>query len=297
MRIVVACVVAMSMSAAVSAQAQNAPARAATPPPAASPTAACANPNALGVARTVEIDTTGGPGFGFEHFNKHDFLKRNEVVLTFDDGPWPGNTPAVLKALAEQCVKATFFPIGKHATWYPEILKQVAEAGHSIGNHTWSHKNLEKMKFEDAKAEIEKGVSAVNMSAGAPTAPFFRFPVLKHPPQLVTYLGERNIGIFSTDMDSFDFTMRTPERVIESVMKKLEKHGKGMVLLHDFQRHTAEALPELLNRLKAGGYKIVHMKAKAPITTLPEYDELVLKEQKLPTVNTRPTSSVVRTIE
>ncbi len=299
MRMVVACVVVMSMSAAAAgaAQAQNAPARSATPPAAASPAAACTNPDALGVSRTVEIDTTGGPGFGFEHFKQHDFLKRNEVVLTFDDGPWPGNTPAVLKALADQCIKATFFPIGKHATWYPEILKQVAEAGHTIGNHTWSHKNLDKMKFEDAKTEIEKGASAVHMSAGGPTAPFFRFPVLKHPPQLVTYLGERNIGIFSTDMDSFDFTMRTPERVIESVMKKLEKHGKGMVLLHDFQKHTAEALPELLTRLKAGGYKIVHMKAKAPITTLPEYDELVLKDQKLPTVNTRPTSSVVRTIE
>ena len=62
-----------------------------------------------------------------------------EVVLTFDDGPWLNNTPMVLKALADQCVKATFFPIGKHATYYPEILKQVAAAGHTIGSHTWSH--------------------------------------------------------------------------------------------------------------------------------------------------------------
>ena len=76
-------------------------------------------------ARTVEIDTTGGPGFGFEHFKQHDFLRNKEVVLTFDDGPWP-TTTAVLKALADECVRATFFPIGKHATYYPEILKQVA---------------------------------------------------------------------------------------------------------------------------------------------------------------------------
>src|SRR5262245_34311126 len=86
----------------------------------------CANPNALGLARTVEVDTTGGPGLGFEQYKAHDFLVLKEVVLTFDDGPWPGNTRMVLDALAQHCVKATFFPIGKHALWHPEILKEVA---------------------------------------------------------------------------------------------------------------------------------------------------------------------------
>src|SRR5262249_51174697 len=80
----------------------------------------CDNPNALGLARTVEIDTTGGPGFGFEQYKMHDFLLQKEVVLTFDDGPWPENTRAVLEALAQHCTKATFFPIGKHALWHPE---------------------------------------------------------------------------------------------------------------------------------------------------------------------------------
>src|SRR5580700_3425237 len=92
----------------------------------------CNNPNALGVARTVQIDTTGGPGFGFEHFKTHDFLRPKEVVLTFDDGPWPGRTPVVLAALASECVKATFFPVGKHAMARPDILKQVAEQGHTV---------------------------------------------------------------------------------------------------------------------------------------------------------------------
>lgn len=258
---------------------------------------ACANPNAMGISRTVEIDTTGGPGFGFEHFRQHDFLRRNEVILTFDDGPWEGNTPAVLKALADQCIKATFFPIGKHATYYPEILKQVADAGHTIGNHTWSHQNLTRKKFDDAKTEIELGIAAVKWAAGdRPIAPFFRAPVLKHPPEIVKYLGERNIGIFSTDLDSFDFTMRSADRVTAAVMKKLEKHGKGIVLMHDFQKHTAEALPDLLAQMKAAGYKIVHMQAKDSLKSLPEYDEMLQKQAKLPTVSTRPTSSVVRTI-
>jgi peptidoglycan/xylan/chitin deacetylase (PgdA/CDA1 family) len=258
----------------------------------------CANPDAIGLARTIEVDTTGGPGFGFEHFRQHDFLRNKEVVLTFDDGPWPDNTPRVLEALANHCTKALFFPIGKHASYYPEILKKVAEGGHSIGSHTWSHVDLSKkgMTVDDAKAEIEKGVSAVKAAVGGPTAPFFRFPALRHPPELVTYMGERNIGIWSTDMDSFDFTMRTPEKVIKAIMTKLEKHGKGIVLMHDFQKHTAEAVPELLKQLKAGGYKIVHVRAKEPVASIAMYDEMLIKEQKLPTVSQRPTASVIREV-
>src|SRR5215831_16021705 len=131
-----------STAAAPVAVAQASPA---PPMPAAMPTS-CSNPNALGVARMVEIDTTGGPGFGFEHFKSHDFLREGEVVLTFDDGPWPKNTPAVLAALAAHCTKAIFFPIGLHATYEPGILKQVAAAGHAIGSHTWCHQDLSKTK-------------------------------------------------------------------------------------------------------------------------------------------------------
>ena len=229
--------------------------------------AKCDNPNALGVSRTVEIDTTGGPGFGFEHFRQLDFLRDNEVVLTFDDGPWP-TTPAVLKALAAECVKAIFFPIGKHATYYPEILRQVAAAGHSIGSHTWSHEDLSRSKIagrsqgRDREGRQRREMGARGSRSGA--APFFRFPALRHPPEMVTYLGTRNIAIFSTDMDSFDFKMRKPEQVVKSVMAKLQKHGKGIVLMHDFQKATSEAVPQLLAELKAGGYKIVHMRRARP---------------------------------
>src|SRR6187551_2224320 len=130
---------------------QAAPAPA--PPPApVSTRPPCHDPNALGIGRTVEIDTTGGPGFGFEHFKELDFLRDKEVVLTFDDGPWPANTQSVLKTLAEHCTKAIFFPIGKHASYYPEILKQVAAAGHTIGSHTWSHANLNNKKLTEQQA-------------------------------------------------------------------------------------------------------------------------------------------------
>ncbi len=281
---------------------------AAAPAPAAAPAAAaaaqparaaCTNPNALGVGRTVEIDTTGGPGFGFEHFKQLDFLRDKEVVLTFDDGPWPVNTPSVLKTLADECTTGIFFSIGKHATYYPEILKQVYAAGHTVGSHTWSHATLTNKKLTDdqKKEEIEKGFSAVKWALGGVSpSPFFRFPALQHPPEMVTYLGERNIAMFSCDLDSFDFKASKAQQVIDVTMRKLDKLGKGIILMHDFHKHTAEALPELLKRLKAGGYKVVAMKAKAPVQTLPQYDEEVLKDAKLPTVSSRPVSSVVQTI-
>jgi peptidoglycan/xylan/chitin deacetylase (PgdA/CDA1 family) len=259
---------------------------------------ACANPDALGVSRVVEVDTTGGPGFGFQHFKQLDFLADKEVVLTFDDGPWPGNTPAVLKALADECTKAVFFSIGKHATYHPEILKQVAAAGHTVGAHTWSHANLNSKKMTEqlAKDEIEKGYSAVKLALGADPSPFFRFPELQHRPGAMTYLGTRNIATFSCDLDSFDFRAKDAAQIVNTVMTKLDKQGKGIILMHDFQKHTAEALPSLLQRLKAGGYKVVQMKAKAPLQTLPEYDEAVLKEFKLPVASPRSVSSVVQTV-
>ena len=286
---------ATGTKSAAAPQAVPAPIPALAPPTAK---AACANPNALGISRTVEIDTTGGPGFGFEHFKQLDFLRDHEVVLTFDDGPWPVNTPSVLKTLAEECTTGVFFPIGKHATYHPEILREVAAAGHTIGSHTWSHANLnnKKLSEDQRKEEIEKGFSAVKWALGTPPSPFFRFPALQHPPEMVTYLGTRNIAIFSCDLDSFDFKASKPQTVIDNVMKKVEKLGKGIILLHDFQKHTAEALPELLHRLKAGGFKVVKMIAKSPVQTIAQYDEEILKDTKLPTVSSRPVSSVVQTI-
>jgi peptidoglycan/xylan/chitin deacetylase (PgdA/CDA1 family) len=284
----------------------------APPPPAFPPVEAVSscegNPSALGISRVVEIDTTGRPGFGAEQFKTHDFLREGEVVLTFDDGPWPKNTQAVLAALAAHCTKAIFFPIGLHATYEPGILKQVAAAGHAIGSHTWCHQDLSKTKGRcningktlaveyDPKDEIEKGISAVRWAVGGPTAPYFRFPALRQPPELIEYLGKRNISIFSADLDSFDFKLRKPEQVRQSVLAKLKEHGKGIVLLHDFQHATAQAAMDLLNDLKAGGYKVVFMKPKFAVTTIPSYDEAIMKQVKGPVSDGRPTSSVVRTI-
>ncbi len=271
-----------------------APAPAPVPQPVKS---TCTKPDALGVGRTVIIDTKGGPGFGFLQYKQFDFLGDKEVVLTFDDGPWP-TTPAVLKALADECTKAVFFPIGLHSTYHPDILKQVAAAGHTVGAHTWSHADLHSKKLgeQQGKDEIEKGFSAIKMALGAAPAPFFRYPGLAHTQPTLDYLGTRNIAMFSVDIDSLDFKSSSPDQVINTVMTKLDKQGKGIILMHDLQKNTAQALPTILRRLKAGGYKVVEMKAKAPLETLPEYDALMVKDLKVPAVSARPLSSVVQTV-
>ena len=287
------------------AEAPAAAAPAAVPQPQMGPSAPAAkatdcpgNPNPLGVSRVVEIDTTGGPGFGFQHYKMYDFLNPKEVVLTFDDGPLPNRTTAVLAALNAECTKAIFFSVGKVAAGYPDILHEVAKAGHTVGAHTMDHKDLSKLPFDDAKADIEKSFSVIHRAVGSGTAPFFRFPFLRHSPETLKYLADRNVAVFSTDIDSFDFKGGKADALVKRVMANLDKRGKGIILMHDIQPHTAAAIPALLKQLKAGGYKVVQMTAKAPIQTLPEFDELVAKDmQGMPTaLSDRPLNSVVKTI-
>jgi peptidoglycan/xylan/chitin deacetylase (PgdA/CDA1 family) len=304
MRTALALALAISMSAAAaSAWAEDAkapaPAEAQQMPSTFPPITKekCDNPDAIGVSRIVAIDTTGAPGFGFQNFKAYDFLKDHEVVLTFDDGPWPGNTERVLKALTDQCTKAMFMAIGKHAGWHPEILKKDFEAGMTVGTHTWSHKDLTKMSFEEAKAEVEKGIAAVSIASGnKPVAPFFRFPALRMPPEILKYLAKRNIAIMSTDWDTFDFKARRPEQVLRAVQERLTKHGKGILLMHDFQHATSEAMPAILKWMKKNNFKIVQVVAKKPVEPLPEYVKIVQKEMGGGLATARPMSSVITTI-
>jgi len=301
-RVIISGLMALGLAAAVTApalaQGTGAAAGAAANTPPAAP---CANPDAIGLSKTLEIDTTGGPGFGLEQYKVHDFLQPKEVVLTFDDGPQVKTTKAILDALAEHCTKATFFSIGKMALGLPEILRDVAARGHTVGTHTWSHANLANLSKKDPKLaidEIEKGVSGVHRALGSNVAPFFRFPYLRDSKETLEHLSKRNMAIFSMDADSFDFKFRKPDQIVKTIMDKLETKGKGIVLMHDIQHGTASAMPLLLKSLKDKGYKVVHLKPKAAVTTLPEYDQLIEKDVKgLPTAGTeRPTSSIIKTV-
>lgn len=231
----------------------------------------------IGLSRVVEIDTAGGPRFGSLQYHGNDFLADGEVVLTFDDGPLRRNTQAILDALDAQCTRATFFIVGRMALADPEMLKEVAKRGHTIGNHTWSHKNLAGTTAPTFKQEIELGLSMTTAALGHPVAPFFRYPYLAHNKPSLAYLAGRNTSVFSIDVDPKDFMTHDPAVVIKKVMGLLEKQHKGIILFHDIQPGTAKALPSLLAEMKSKGFKVVHLIASTTATTLPEYDAMAAK--------------------
>ena len=158
------------------------------------------------------------------------------------------------------------------AAAYPDLAKEVARQGHTIGSHTWSHANLGSLSQARAIAQIETAFTVEQRLLGGGVAPFFRFPYLSDPKRLVAYLGTRDIAIFSADIDSFDYLARSPDAIVRRVMGELVKHGKGIILFHDIHAATAKALPTILTELKAKGFKVVHLVSKTTLTTLPAYD-------------------------
>jgi hypothetical protein len=184
----------------------------------------------------------------------------------------------VLEALAAHCTKATFFLVGRMAVADPEMVKEYDRRGHTVGTHTWSHANLRALTPLKARAEIELGFSAVQQAMGKPLAPFFRFPFLGDPKSMITHVQERQMGIFSIDVDSKDFATRDPGSVHRRVMSGLARTRKGIVLFHDIQPSTARALPALLAELKAKDYRVVHMRPKTPATTVAEFDTQAQQE-------------------
>lgn len=278
MRFTLATLLALFATAATAGDAQKTPPSSTT---AAAETSAlpeaskkgCANPNALGIARTVEIDTTGGPGFGMDHYKAYDFLQEKEVVLTFDDGPQVKTTRGILDALDEQCTKGIFFSLGKMAIGLPEIIRDVAGRGHTVGTHTWSHpNNLKRLSIDKAKDEIERGFAAVSLAAATGIAPFFRFPGLNDSDELLAYLQSRSIASFTVDVISNDSFIGSPQRIADRTLKQAIAQKGGILLFHDLKRPTAKALPAILAGLKAHGFKVVHLTAKAQVVPLATLD-------------------------
>ena len=241
-------------------------------------TACVPGPTTLGVSRTVSIDTATGPRFGHQQYQDINFLADGEVVLTFDDGPLRAYTQPVIDALDAQCVKATFFMVGSMALGDPAMVRDIIKRGHTVGTHTWSHANLRKLTPLKARTELELGFSAVQQAAGQPIAPFFRFPFLADAKSMVGYAQTRQMGIFSIEVDAVDYRTKDPAVVHQNVLDQLATMKKGILLFHDIQPATAQALPGLLAALKAKGYRVVHMKAKSPATTLPEFDAMAKSE-------------------
>ncbi len=230
------------------------------------------------MSRVVEIDTTDGPRFGVPGPEPFPLLQDKEVVLTFDDGPIRRYTQPILDALDEQCVKATFFTVGRMALADPQTLRETADRGHTIASHTWSHKRLDRIGAAASKKEIELGFSATTLALGRPIAPFFRFPYLGESSAMRAHLKSRHIANIAIHVDSRDFLTRNPTVMRSNVMSQLAQKGHGIILFHDIQPSTAGGIRALLKELKTKGYKIVHLLPKGAATTVPEFDALAERE-------------------
>jgi peptidoglycan/xylan/chitin deacetylase (PgdA/CDA1 family) len=190
------------------------------------------------------------------------------VVLTFDDGPLPRNSNKILAILASHCVKATFFIIGRMAQAYPEGVRKLVEAGHSVGTHSQNHPlTMDHMPIELARQEIDQGIAAVKSALvdGTALAPFFRIPGLLRAEAVEDYLAAQGIQIWSADFPADDWRHISSSRVYELALKRLEAKGRGILLLHDIQARTVAALPRILKELKARGYRVVHVVPATPL--------------------------------
>jgi peptidoglycan/xylan/chitin deacetylase (PgdA/CDA1 family) len=236
---------------------------------AATDAAECPRKDALGTFRVLSVDAKTNPRVGLKSFPQTLPLADHEVVLTFDDGPNPPTTSKVLAALAQECVRATFFLIGLHASQHPDMVKRIAREGHTIGHHTFSHPFMARIPFDKAKSEIDRGIAANEMalhgsSTTTPSTPFFRFPYFEATPAELDMLQARGIVVFGADLWASDWNEMTPEQELKLVTERLAAAGKGIVLFHDPKARTAAIMPAFLRYLRENGFRVVHVVPAGP---------------------------------
>ncbi|MES2194200.1 MAG: polysaccharide deacetylase family protein [Pseudomonadota bacterium] len=220
------------------------------------------HPDALGTARTLVVDPREHPRIGTMQYAETLPLAAGEVVLTFDDGPLPKYSNRILEILASQCVKATFFLVGRQAQANPEGVRKVRDAGHTVATHTQNHPTgMHHLPAERVQQEIDDGIASVTAALGDGTAPapFFRVPGLARSEAIEQHAAAKGAQVWSADFPADDWRHVSSARVYELAMQRLEAKGKGILLLHDIQARTVAALPKILLELKARGYRIVHV--------------------------------------
>ena len=184
----------------------------------------------------------------------------NRVALTFDDGPNPRTTPLILDTLKERGVEATFFVVGRQVAENPALLRRIVAEGHAIGNHTYDHADMSKLSAAQMRDELRSTQEAVDDALG------YHYPMaLMRPPYGNPYVAGSNAlpafrgvvrgeGLFPVvwTVDPGDYLLGgDPDGVVRAVARADGAGPKGegdeVVLLHDNQRQTAEALPGIID--------------------------------------------------
>ena len=227
----------------------------------------CPRPDALGTARTLEVDAATGVFVGRKSYPRTLPLAEGEVVLTFDDGPAGATTDAVLAALAAECLRATFFVVGERTAARPDQLRRIAAAGHTIGTHTATHPILATLAPAAAEREILSGFRTVDTilhgrADDAPATPFFRYPGFAGTPALDRFLAARGIAVCGADLWGSDWAVTDADALLALTLSRLRAARGGILLLHDTKRATAAMLPRFIAAMKADGFRVVHIVPK-----------------------------------
>ncbi len=223
-------------------------------------------PEALGTLRTLTLKREF-VGYGSEQYQRLPLSSR-EVVLTFDDGPNPDTLDSVLETLAAECVKATFYMTGANLNKHPALARRVVAEGHSVGLHSFAHPQLPSMSEEEQLTDLKKGLQAYGDAFGTEPASY-RFPFLAETPTILNALKNKQMTVASMDLGIKDYWPNDMqvEALVSRLTQSLETSGGGILLMHDANAPTAQALPQLLKTIKNQGYKIVHIDwQKDPVT-------------------------------
>ena len=229
----------------------------------------CPRTDVLGTSRIMTVDAATYPRIGLADFRETLPLADREVVLTFDDGPALPMDDEILAVLAEQCVRATFFMVGRPAAGMPDAVRKIAAAGHTVAHHTWSHKNLARISPQSAAHEIDIGIAAIEtalhgVATTVPSTPFFRYPFFDMTQATLDDLQARGIVVFSADLLADDWIPMSPQQQLKLLTERLEAKKKGIVLLHDPRAQTVAMLGDFLRYLRDNGYRVVHVVPAAP---------------------------------
>lgn len=177
------------------------------------------------------------------------------VALIFDDGPTPDLTPRLLEILKTAGVKATIYVIGGRVVKNPELVKRADAEGHEIGNHTWTHKNLTEISRDEALKQIQQTTDAIVRAIGRKPATF-RPPYIATSEALNLWIrDELGMKVISTNVDTVDWRDRNADMAFQIVTTKVAPGA--IILCHETQPTTLDALPKIISELKARGYRFV----------------------------------------
>lgn len=228
----------------------------------AAPAYACGG-DALGTSREFRVSTkeTTGAGHGYPALG----LVHGEIILTFDDGPMPGTTPAILDILAKECVRATFFMVGKRAEANAELARLVRERGHTIGSHSYTHRELNRLPADEARDDVQRGYEAVEKAAFGETTDrprLVRFPGFKSTPDLVSFVHDHHGIVVNTNISPADWRGQPADVTFERLRNLLDRQDRGILILHDSQPETVKLLPMLIAEMKKRKMKAVALIAE-----------------------------------